>query len=388
MSDFPRVLALADHLGHPEGRIHGGTTYCLQVYPALKEAGVSLTVAFLSSTHPAADDLRTRGIEPLFFSARKMDFTVLRGILRLVAATECQVLHLANFKSQFLGRLAARRHRLPAIIHLHDTVPLPLHVKLVQRMVRSPDDLALAVSGPVAELGVRDYGMEASRVRVLHNAIDLDRFSVPRTEARPRLLRELGLVEPAGLIGMIGRLAPMKGHRFMIEALRKIKRERPEAHLLIVGEGGLRRSLEAKVADLDLGGSVTFAGQRNDIPELLAGLDLVAMPSISGEGLPYAAIEAIASGVPVVGYSTAGIPEVVPHERAGLLVQPGQVEPLANAIVRLLADERLRSTLSRGAREHSRQFALRRHVDQLMRHYMELAYPGSYSNPGDSGTAA
>jgi glycosyltransferase involved in cell wall biosynthesis len=369
-----RVLALADHLGHPSGRVHGGTTYFVTVYPALVRAGVDLTVAFMSQPHPAARLLRDEGVEPIFLSSPKWDVRVYGRLLRLIDERRVGVLHLASFKSQFLGRLAARSRGLPSIVHLHDTVPLSLPVRLLQRFVRRENDLAVAVSSPVAELGRRDYGFTAAQTRVLHNAIDIDRFAEPRPLARARLLRELQLAEPVQLVGVIGRLAPMKGHRYLLAAMPRVLSACPHTKLLVCGVGELQEECVQQVRALGIERQVVFAGQRDDIPDILAALDAVAMPSVSGEGLPYAAIEAIASGKAIVAYPTSGIPEVVQHEQCGLLVEHGQIEPFADALVRLLTDDALRARLSAGARARAREFALDRHVTGLIDFYHGLVH--------------
>lgn len=370
-----RVLALADHMGHRGGKVHGGTTYFVSVYPALVRAGVDLTVAFLSPPHPSGDKLREQGIEPVFFSRHKWDPRAMRDVRELVYGHNFDVLHLASFRSHFAGRRYAHRRGLPCLVHLHDTVPLSPGMKFLQRRVYSPMDLAVGVSGPVGELGVTDYGIARERVRVLHNAIDVEFYARPRPEARCRLCAEWG-IDPAGrLIGAVGRLAEMKGHRYLIDAMPSVLESCPDARLIIVGQGELNDQLRAQAARHQLSDKVRFVGQRGDIPEVLAALDVLAMPSVSGEGLPFVAIEAIASGLPIVAYPTAGIPEVVLHERCGLLVEHGRVAPLAEALAKVLNDDALRATLSRGGREHAQHFTMQRHIAQLIAIYQELAKP-------------
>jgi glycosyltransferase involved in cell wall biosynthesis len=96
------------------------------------------------------------------------------------------------------------------------------------------------------------------------------------------------------------------------------------------------------------------------------------MPSMFGEGLPYAAIEALAAGRPVVGFPTAGIPEVVVDGETGLLVPPGDVDGLAQALIRVLGDDELRERMSVGARKDAQRFTIARHVDSLIAIYREL----------------
>jgi len=146
----------------------------------------------------------------------------------------------------------------------------------------------------------------------------------------------------------------------------------PEAILVLVGEGETRRRCEALVRELGLERCVKLVGQRSNMPEVLAALDVVAMPSMFGEGLPYAAIEALAAGRPVVGFPTAGIPEVVVDGETGLLVPPGDVDGLAQALIRVLGDDELRERMSVGARKDAQRFTIARHVDSLIAIYREL----------------
>ena len=162
-----RVLALSDHLGHAGGKVHGGTTYFVSVLPALKEAGVELTACFMAPPHPAADQLERRGLEPVFLSRPKIDPRAYGDVKEIVDRKKIQLVHLASYKSQYLGRLVAKRRGLRSIIHLHDTKPLPLPVRLLQKTVADHTDLALAVSDPVGELGVTEYGLPRHKVRTL-----------------------------------------------------------------------------------------------------------------------------------------------------------------------------------------------------------------------------
>jgi glycosyltransferase involved in cell wall biosynthesis len=367
-----RVLALSDHLGHSGGRLHGGTTYYLTVLPALAAAGVELTVCFMAPEHPAADIMRQRGVEPIFLGRHRFDPRPYLEIQRIVADRRIELLHLASFKAHYLGRLVGRKLGLASIIHLHDTNPVAAPMRVLQRSVANATDLALAVSRPVCEVGVRDYGLPQDRVRVLHNGIDLASFMTTSGNARLRLRREWGLSDSASVIGLIGRFHPMKGHAHAIRAMPAILHAHPEAVLVMCGEGDTRPASEALVRELGMETSVRFLGQCTDIPEVLAAVDIVAMPSLFGEGLPYAAIEASAAGRPVVAFPTAGIPEVVIDGRTGLLVTQADSGALAEAVLRLLGDEELRTRLGQGAREHARQFTIERHVTELMKIYRSV----------------
>ena len=367
-----RVLALSDHLGHAGGKVHGGTTYFVSVFPALREAGIELTVCFMSAPHPAAALLRDRGIEPIFLDRHKLDLRAYGDVKRIVDQGDIQLVHLSSFKSHYIGRLVARRRNLQSIIHLHDTKPLPLPIRLLQKSVANGTGLALAVSTPVGDLGVSDYGLSRAKVRILHNGIDIERFAKVAPDARQMMRSEFGIDAEAKAIGMIGRLAEMKGQSYAIRAMKAVLQQVPKAVLVLVGEGETRPQCESLIRELALEKSVKMVGQRSNIPEVLAALDVVAMPSMFGEGLPYAAIEAIAAGRPVVAFPTAGIPEVVLDEESGLLVPRGDVDALASALVRVLGDATLRGRLSEGARRHAQRFTIEHHVETLIGIYREL----------------
>lgn len=372
----PRVLALADHLGHAEGRVHGATTYYTTVFPRLVRAGVDLTVCFMGSPHPAVDRLEAEGVTPLFLDRERWDPRALGDILRLIDERDIEVLHLAAFKSHILGRIAAALKGRRSIVHLHDTVPIAWPIRFVLRRLADRTDLALAVSDPVGRFGAEQYALNPRRIRTLHNAIDLSARDSDPARARTSLLKEFDLPDDSRLIGLIGRLAPMKGHEYAIRALPAVLDECPSARMLFCGEGVELEHLAALTRQLGVESAVVFAGQRSDVPSILAALDLVVMPSMFGEGLPYAAIEAIAAGRAVVAFPTAGIPDVVPNDEAGLLVPAGNVKALSKALTRVLLDDKLRSRLEAGAARHARQFGLEQHVDELVAMYRELVGAG------------
>jgi len=372
----PRVLALADHLGHADGRVHGATTYYATVYPRLVRAGIDLTVCFMGSRHSAVERLEREGIKPLFLGRARWDPRALVDVLRLIEERDIEVVHAAAFKSHILGRLAAAVNSRRAIIHLHDTVPIAPPIRFALRRLASRTDLALAVSDPVGRFGIEQYGLDARQVRTLHNAIDLSPRRADPAEARASLRTELGVPDDSRLIGLIGRLAPMKGHEYAIRALPAVLEACPGARLVFCGEGAELENLASVARALNVEAAVIFAGQRSDVPRVLAALDVVVMPSMFGEGLPYAAIEAIAAGRAIVAFPTAGIPEVVPHGEAGLLVPAGDVEALAEALIRVLLDHDLRARLEAGATRHARQFGLEQHVDELVAIYRELTGAG------------
>jgi len=178
---------------------------------------------------------------------------------------------------------------------------------------------------------------------VIYNAIrPIERSAAD--DAAPRLTPD-----GAFRVGIVGRLKPIKGHEVLLRAL-----ARPgmpsSIHLYVFGEGPLEPSLRAQGRELGLEKRVTFMGFRENMPGYLRQLDAMAMPS-HHEGIPYAALEAMALGLPLVASDVGGLREILEPEGAALLVPAGDAERLAEALTRLVADPDLRARLARNARD-------------------------------------
>ena len=170
----------------------------------------------------------------------------------------------------------------------------------------------------------------------------------------------------------MARLDDQKGHRHLIDALAILAPRRPNLVTLLAGEGPLEQSLRAQCAALGLDHRVRFLGYRRDVPELLEAADIVVLPSLY-EGLPLVAIEALAAGRPMVATEVDGTPEVVIHEKTGLLAPPANPAALAAAIERLLDNPALASRLaSEGRKFVGENFALQRQIEQTVALYSEL----------------
>ena len=376
------VMFLADHLGYATDQFHGGTTYYLSVLPALARAGVAITFCIMGTRHAATHLLEDAGIRPIFLGHNRWDPRSLASVRRLIAQHRVRVLHLACLKAHFVGRLAAALAGCSTVVHLHDTFKLSRPMSLLQRSVAKLTDACVVVSEPVRRIALEDYGLPAERVEVLVNAIDVDRFRVD--PARASLLMEFQLPPSSRLIGIIGRLASMKGQAYAIRAMPEILRRCPAAVLMLCGDGAQRGDYERLVATLGIGHAVRFMGQRSDVPEVLAALDLVALPSMFGEGLPFSALEALAAGRPLVAFPVGGIPAAVCHGRTGLLVAKGDICGLATAICDLLEDPELLTRMGLAASAHAKaHFGLDAHIRRLIEIYL-TSMKGKRSERGSS----
>jgi glycosyltransferase involved in cell wall biosynthesis len=360
-----KVLFANDHLGHRNGVVHGLTTYFLETLPCFEKTRVEPTLCILGRWHPAVTRFAASGLQPLFLARGKWDPGALADIVRLIRSRRIDLLHLSGMKAILLGRIAARLTRRPTVIHLHDLSPLGSWLRFGQRHCVPKPDLALAVSNAVRDFAIRQFRLQPQRVEVLHNGHALERYARACADARFRIRTEFGLAPSARVILVIGKMMTrIKGQHHAIFAMQRIIERCPDAALLLVGDGPDRGLCEQMVNQLGLEQRVRFAGQREDVPDLLAATDVLAMPS-STEGLPYVALEAAAAGRPVVAFDCGGMPDVVLQGQTGILVPPGDQSALATAIVRVLADPALAKRLGEAGRRHAANFTVDRHIARL-----------------------
>jgi glycosyltransferase involved in cell wall biosynthesis len=266
------------------------------------------------------------------------------GILRRLRP---RVAHVMDVWPQAV--VAARLARVPRVLVTHHTPELPRRDNLAGRAWQRLGWLARPEVIYTSEVDRERDGRWPSHVVAL--GIDLDRFE----GAHPALRSDRPLV------GNVARLAPQKDHQTLIEAARLV----PEADFVVAGDGELRQELEQEAE----GTRLRFLGARDDVPELLASLDVFAFPSLF-EGLCLAVIEAQAAGVPVVATPVGGIRETVVDGETGLLVPTGDPPALAEAIRRLLEDRPAAEAMAAEAKRRVRErFSVERMVEETLRLY-------------------
>jgi glycosyltransferase involved in cell wall biosynthesis len=355
------------------GLVHGVTRYLVSTLPAFDRATVEPFLCVLSPRHPfGAPMLEAEGVEPLFLARPKWDPRAALDLIRLVRERDIDVVHVSGFKATMLGRIAAVAAGCATVAHIHDARPMPPWVRLIQRRLAPRTDMAVAVSQAMRRAAIEDYGMPPERVRVLYNGVLSEAYARVPADAGERIRQQLGLAADARVIGIVGRIEPGKGIRPLLQAMPAVLAACPDAVLLVVGDGPTREESEHLAAELGISAAVRFTGYRSDVPELLAAMDVMAAPSTAEQGLGYAVLEAMCAGVPVVASRCGGPAECVVDGESGLLVPMGDVPPLAEALIRVLNDARLREELGAGARRRSVLFSVTRHVSELQAMYREI----------------
>jgi glycosyltransferase involved in cell wall biosynthesis len=289
---------------------------------------------------------------------------------RAIRARHLDVLHAHQYTPFFYGSIAARLSGVrPRVIftehgrHYPDVVSFRRHV--MNRLVF--DRLADEVNA-VCEFSARSVrekdGFRRRPVEVIANGVDLPRYTADRAGAIARV----GLDPSRRYVTAVARFHPVKDHRTLLLGFAEVAKMRPDADLLLVGDGPLRQQLEAAATRLGIAERVRFMGVRSDVADILRASDVFAMTSLS-EAASLTLLEAMASELPVVVTAVGGNPELVRDGIDGLLVPRRSSAGLARAVLRILGDSSMAAAMGRAGAERVRgQFRL----DDTISRYFDL----------------
>jgi glycosyltransferase involved in cell wall biosynthesis len=265
-------------------------------------------------------------------------WSAVREILGHLERIDADILCCHGYKANVLGRIAARRYKIPVIAVSRGWTAENLKVRLYERLDRfhlSWMDQVVCVSEAQAAR-VRRAGVRPERTRVIYNAIDPTRFHEPDARYRAKLLRYFR--QPRSyIIGAAGRLSPEKGFEVLVRAAERVLHQQPSTGFVLFGEGPERARLQKQINAAGMGQSFALAGFRADLDRFLPHFDLLVLPSYT-EGMPNVVLEAFAAGVPVVATAVGGTPEIIEDGVSGYLVPAGDGETMADRILQALDD--------------------------------------------------
>lgn len=280
------------------------------------------------------------------------DLRALWALYRLMRRHRPDVVHTHKSKAGALGRVAALLAGVPVRVHTYHGHVLsgyfhPLVARgivLCERALALGTTRLLTVSERLRDELSQERGVAPqSRFRVVPLGLDLAPFRQAE-QHRGGLRRELGLPTDTALIGVVGRMVPIKDHATFLAGFAALRAQpgAPPVHAVLVGAGERLAELQALASHLGIRDAVSFLGWRRDLPQIYADLDALALTS-RNEGTPVAVIEALAAGVPVVATHVGGVADVLQGGARGLLIPPADPEALARGLRRLLCEESLRA---------------------------------------------
>lgn len=332
-------------------RIGGAEVYMSELCSRLPGCGIN-TVLFSPSGRTFIDYAKNSGLNPITWNTHgKLDpLTVIR-LTRLIKSNNCQAVHTHLSTASLLGAFAAKLAKVPSVAHVHG-MNSAFCFKYADRII--------AVSEAV-KANLAAQGLEKN-VRVVYNGVDMERFAPLCIEdARSKT----GLQEAAPVFGVFGRLSAEKGQLSAVEAFARAFPDRPDAVLLVVGDGKDEQMLKNRASELAISDRVRFIGFTREIALLIAACDAVLVPSLK-EGFGLTAVNAMAMGRSVIASRVGGLSEVVADGETGLLVEPGDIDSLADAMRTIAADLAMAYQLGRAGRARAvERFEINRQILQV-----------------------
>lgn len=305
------------------------------------------------------------------------DARAYRALLRRFREARYDIVHTHTSKAGLLARLAARRAGVPLLVHTpHGNVFHGYFSRPVTRFFIALERYAAKRTNAIIELtagGVEEHLEQGigrrEQFRVIFSGVDFAPFDAAPAQ-REAMRGALGYAPDEILIGGVGRLEPVKGFSYFVVAAGAIARELPQARFLLVGAGSQEQALRDAAAPL--GSKFRFLGLRDDVPPIMAALDVLVVPSLN-EGMGRVLLEAGAAQVPVVASRVGGIPDLLCDNETGLLVPPRDAAAIADAVLRLARDPERSEAMGRAARENAvPHYSLETMVRRIEALYEEL----------------
>jgi len=348
----------------------GGQRQALFLVRELKKKGFRVFFVVQPGS-PLEQKARQEGLEVIPLAMKgEADLWASLKLSLVMKKKKCQLAHFHDAHSLSLGLRAASWAKVPIIV-AHRRVDFPLGRNFFSRKKYGPRvDSIIAISEGVKKVLV-EGGVPPEKIAGIPSGIDLSVFE--EVKDRDFLRREFGFASDDFLVGIVAALEDHKGHVYLFQATKIVREYSPKIKLIVVGTGSLRLELESKSQQLGIEDIVFFLGFREDVPRILASLDLFVLSSHL-EGLGSSLLDAMACGLPVVATRTGGIPEIVHHGETGLLVPTKDPEALARAIIELYHNRNLARYLAeRGQQYVRRHFSAEAMADRVIELYFKLA---------------
>ena len=290
------------------------------------------------------------------------------------------VVHTHSSKAGIVGRIAARQAGVPVVVHTVHGQAFHAYEKpwknfiyvTAERFAAKYCDRIYAVAQAMIDQCVEARVAPREKYQVVYSGMDTSAFANARRD--PELRKRLGIPEKAQVVVTVARLFPMKGYEEVVPAAALLAKDFPDLHFLPVGDGPMFDELQKQIASLGLSDRFHFAGlvPPHKVADYIAQGDLLWHLSLR-EGLPRAVVQALASGIPAIGYKLDGTPEVVIDGETGYVTAPQDIEAVAARSRELLTDPELRRRMGKKGRELVlERFDWRRMADILEKEYYRL----------------
>ena len=299
-------------------------------------------------------------------------------IFMLIKKERFDIVHTHTSKAGILGRLAAKLAGVPIIIHAphghifygyYNSFLTGIFI-IVEKIAAEFTDKIITLTEKGVEEHVKFGIAPENKFIAIHSGIRADKFFSEPVDINNKR-NQLGIPQNSLLIGTAGRLVPIKGHKYLMQAMSQINKKL-NVILLVIGDGYLRENLEQQAKQSGISNRIKFLGFRNDIAEILSILDIFILPSIN-EGMGRTLVEAMFLSKPIIATNVGGIPDLVKNDKSGILVPPKDPTAIANAIQQLLENKTLAKEMGKTGREIVKnEFTEKTMVEKIDKLYNDL----------------
>ena len=326
----------------------------------VKKLDIDFSVCCLKtiSGNPLQPELEQMGVHCVNLEARNLrDIRAFRALVRLIRTGNFDIIHAHLTYAGIWGTLAGHWTKTPNLTSLHVVPPSGgfsdrnvIRTRLLCFLLNRWSSGVITVSGALKDRYTEARLLDPGKVMVIHNGIDYTAFMKADDNRQQELKNEFRIPASAKVLVTVCVLRKAKGLEHLLNAASIIIKSDSHARFLIVGDGDQKQELISFADKKGLTPFIIWTGFRNDIPDILSIGDLFILPSLE-EAFPTVLLEAMSSGLPVVSTDTGGIPEIIEHEKTGLMVPPGDPDKFAMTILELLGDADKKTELAKNAQK-------------------------------------
>lgn len=292
-------------------------------------------------------------------------------LIKLLKNNEIDLIYCADNLSKLLGGVAGKIAGIRVVAHCHDDFKEDALGKTMRIFYLLLLDRILTVSDKVRNFFLVS-GKISQKVITVYNGINAHVFNPQIVGSDMKM--ELGLKKDVIVVGSMGVLEKDKGHKYLFEAISKLKSEGiANIACVVCGTGPEEENLKRFVYEKGIANTVLFLGYRNDIPKILKILDMIVTTSLTIEACPLSVIEAMSMEVPVIATNISGLPEIVDDGKTGILVPPGNIDALSNAIKYLIKNQEIRLAMGKNGRQRVlEKFTIEENVRKTEEVFLQL----------------
>ncbi len=372
VKDRTTILYLVNGFG-----IGGAEKALLELVKRIDKKKYRVLVATVGQSGPLEKEF-TKYSEACYIFKKKFSFdtSLIKKIAKILINEKVDILQTTLFYADAIGIFAAKIAKTPIVLSWQTALAIStgnlsddkFRHMITYRLVSNMADHIVAVSHQVRRFFIQHRRVPPNKISTIHYGVDLCKFQQYGNSVR----HELAIPNEDQIIVVVGHLSEVKGHIYLIEAVKPLMSKYSNLRVLFVGDGPKREILKSEIKNSGLSKNFNFLGVRSDIPNILHSSNIFVLPSIF-EGLPNVILEAMASSLPVVASRTGGIPEAVVSGKTGFLFTPRKPSELRNYLDKLLSSPPLQMAMGREGRARAEKyFSIESEVNSFDNLYQKL----------------